>query len=97
MAGISEAVLVAATVGNGLLAGVFFGFSSGVVPGLRRVDDRSFVTVVRAVNLSIVNGLFLLVFLGAPILTMAATNRWNHVRTVASTAAPVVLAIGLAA
>ncbi|MDQ2661208.1 MAG: hypothetical protein M3Y52_04980 [Actinomycetota bacterium] len=27
MAGISEAVLVAATVGNGLLAGVFFGFN----------------------------------------------------------------------
>lgn len=159
MNGISDAVLVAATVGNGLLAGVFFGFGCGVVPGLRRVDDRSFVTVVRAVNLSIVNGLFLLVFLGAPIVTVAATalhldasgqealpwlisglvlallsfavtvavnvplnnrigtapidgdtrlrqardgferrwNRWNHVRTVASTAALVVLAIGLAA
>ena len=70
---IPEAALVAATVGNGLLAGVFFAFSSGVVPGLRRVDDLSYVTVFRAINRSIVNGLFILVFLGAPIATVAAT------------------------
>jgi uncharacterized membrane protein len=152
---IPEAVLVAATVGNGLLAGVFFAFSCGVAPGLRRVDDPSYVTVFRAINLGIVNGLFLLVFLAAPVATLAATalhldtarqetlaclvaglvlclfsfavtvlvnvplnnrlatapigdaallrkardrfeprwNRWNHVRTAASTAALVVLAI----
>ena len=154
MNGITEAMLVAATVGNGLLAGVFFAFSSGVVPGLRRVDDLSYVTVFRAINRSIVNGLFILVFLGAPIATVAVTaldlvagrreslawlvaglvlclfsfgvtvfvnvplnnrlgtapigdaqlreardhfemrwNRWNHVRTAASTAALIVLAI----
>jgi uncharacterized membrane protein len=154
MNGISEAALVAATVGNGLLAGVFFAFSCGVAPGLRRVDDNSYVTVFRAINRSIVNGLFILVFLGAPIATVAAAalhldadrrealpwlvaglvlslfsfavtvlvnvplnnrlgtapigdaqlqkardrfemrwNRWNHVRTAASTAALIVLAI----
>jgi uncharacterized membrane protein len=73
MNGIPEAVLVAATVGNGLLAGVFFASSWGVVPGLRRIDDLSHVTVFRAINRSIVNGLFILVFLGAPIATVAAT------------------------
>ena len=72
MNGVPEAVLVAATVGNGLLAGVFFAFSSGVMPGLRRVDYLSYVTVFRAINRSIVNGLFILVFLGAPITTVAA-------------------------
>ena len=69
MNGISEAALVAATVGNGLLAGAFFAFSLGVAPGLRRVDDLSY----RAINRSIVNGLFILVFLGAPIATVAVT------------------------
>ena len=73
MNGIPEAVLVAATVGNGLLAGVFFAFSCGVVPGMRQVDDLSYVTVFRAINRSIVNRLFILVFLGAPIATVAAT------------------------
>lgn len=73
MNGIPEVVLVAATVGNGLLAGVYFAFSCGVVPGLRRVDDLSYVTAFRAINRSIVNGLFILVFLGAPIATVAAT------------------------
>ncbi|MET4158513.1 anthrone oxygenase family protein [Agromyces sp. PvR057] len=152
---IPEAALVAATVVNGLLAGVFLAFSCGVVPGLRRVDDLSYVTVFRAVNASIVNPLFMLVFLGAPIATGAALvlhldaarqdtpaylvaglvlgllsfavtafvnvplntrlvaapigdahqrmeardrfemrwNRWNHVRTITSTAAVVLLAI----
>ena len=69
---IPEAVLVAATVGNGLLAGVFFAFSCGVAPGLRRVDDGVYVMAFRAINRSIVNLLFLLVFLGAPIATAAA-------------------------
>ena len=69
---IPEAVLVAATVGNGLLAGMFFAFSCGVAPGLRRVDDRAYVTAFRAISRSIVNLLFLLVFLGAPIATAAA-------------------------
>jgi uncharacterized membrane protein len=73
MNGVPEAVLVAATIGNGLLAGVFFAFSCGVMPGLRRVDDISYVKVFRAINRSIVNGLFILVFMGTPIATAAAT------------------------
>jgi uncharacterized membrane protein len=71
---IPEAVLVTAIVANGLLAGVFLAFSCGVAPGLRRVDDLSYVTVFRAINGSIVNPLFMLVFLGAPIASGAATT-----------------------
>lgn len=68
----STVVLVGATVANGLLAGLFFAFSCAVTAGLHRVEDRTYVTVFRATNTAILNGWFLPVFLGAPLLTLAA-------------------------
>ncbi|ANJ28339.1 DUF1772 domain-containing protein [Agromyces aureus] len=73
MNGFSDATLIAAIVGNGLLAGVFLAFSCGVSPGLRRVDDLTYLTVFRAINRRIVNPVFMVVFLGAPLATAAAT------------------------
>ena len=69
---IDTAVLTAAVIWNGLLAGLFFAFACAIVPGLRRVDDRTYVTAFRAINQAIVNAVFLLVFLGAPVLAAVA-------------------------
>lgn len=66
------ATLVAATVTMGLLAGLFWAFSVAVMPGLRRVDARTFVEVMQRINAAIVNPWFLVVFLGTPVLTIAA-------------------------
>jgi uncharacterized membrane protein len=66
------ATLVAATVATGLLAGLFWSFTVAVMPGLRQVDDRAFVATMQRINVSIVNPVFLLVFLASPILTLAA-------------------------
>ena len=38
-----EAVLIAATLTTGLMAGVFGIYSNAIMPGLRRTDDRTFV------------------------------------------------------
>lgn len=65
-------VLVAAVVATGLLAGVFFAFAVAVMPGLARVGDRVFVEVMQRVNGAILNGWFLAVFLGAPVLSLLA-------------------------
>ncbi|AFR08519.1 DUF1772 domain-containing protein [Nocardiopsis alba] len=67
---ISITALIAAVLCNGLLAGTFFAFSCSVVPGLRRVDDATYVTTFRAINRAILNGLFMSVFLGAPVLAV---------------------------
>lgn len=64
--------LVAATVAMGLFAGLFWTFSVAVMPGLRQVDARTFVGSMQRVNVAIVNPVFLLVFLGAPVLTIVA-------------------------
>lgn len=64
--------LVAATLMTGLMAGLFYAFSCSVMPGLRRTDDRTLVTTMRAINAAILNGWFALVFGGALLLTASA-------------------------
>jgi len=65
-------VLVAATVATGLQAGTYYTWASGVMPGLARVDDRTFVHAMQQMNIAIVNPVFMATFLGAPILAAAA-------------------------
>ncbi|MGR6320235.1 DUF1772 domain-containing protein [Micromonospora soli] len=72
MNALRTAVLLLATVTTGLMAGLFAGFAYAVMPGLSRVDDRSFVTGMRAINAVILNGWFALCFGGALLCTLAA-------------------------
>ena len=64
-------LLIAATISTGLVAGLFYGFACAVMPGLGQVDDAAFVTVFRAINRRILNGWFLIAFLGSPVLIVA--------------------------
>ncbi|MEU7606489.1 anthrone oxygenase family protein [Streptomyces sp. NPDC040724] len=64
--------LVAATVGTGLMAGLYFAFDISVMPGLGRGDDQTYVTAMRNINEAIDNGLFGLLFLGAFLATGVA-------------------------
>ena len=65
-------VLLAATVAAGLQAGTYYTWACGVMPGLARTDDRVFVYSMNHVNTAIVNPVFMLTFLGAPALALAA-------------------------
>ncbi|MFD3681991.1 DUF1772 domain-containing protein [Streptomyces sp. NPDC058613] len=67
-----SATLVAATVGTGLMAGLYFAFDISVMPGLSRGDDHTYVTAMRNINEAIDNGLFGLLFLGAFLATGVA-------------------------
>src|ERR1041384_437612 len=49
----------------GVMAGVFFTFSNSIMPALARSDDRTFVEAMQKINVVIVNGRFLLFFVGA--------------------------------
>ncbi|GAA1532337.1 DUF1772 domain-containing protein [Nocardioides humi] len=67
-----SAVLVAATVAAGLQAGTYYIWACAVIPGVARTDDRTFVTTLNHMNHAIVNPVFLLTFLGAPLLAAVA-------------------------
>ncbi|WP_410670151.1 DUF1772 domain-containing protein [Amycolatopsis sp. cmx-4-68] len=68
----STVVLVAALVAAGLVAGLFYAYACSVLPGLGRGDDKTFVEAMRGINIAIVNPVFLLTFLGAPLLAGVA-------------------------
>jgi uncharacterized membrane protein len=67
--GLRTAALIAATVTMGLAAGLFYTFSVSVMLALRGADDRTFVDVMRRINVAIINGWFMVGFLGALLLT----------------------------
>lgn len=67
-----QPALAAAVVATCLMAGLFFAFTTGVMPALRRSDDRTFTEAMTKINADIVNGWFLLCFLGALALSVLA-------------------------
>ena len=69
---LSEAVLIAATLTMGLMAGVFGIYSNAIMPGLRRTDDRTFVAAFQSIDRAILNPAFLATFLGALVFTALA-------------------------
>jgi len=56
-----------------LMAGLFFSFSIAVTRGLKQLDDKSYLRAMQKINKAILNPVFLLSFLGAPVLLMATT------------------------
>ena len=72
MTGWTTAVLVAAVITNGLMAGLFAAYSYAVMPGLGRAGDRTFVEAMQQTNAAILNGWFGLCFGGAVVFAAVA-------------------------
>lgn len=72
MPALRTVVLFGATLTTGLGAGLFYSYACSVMPGLARADDRSFVEVMQQINAAILNGWFMLSFLGALVLICVA-------------------------
>lgn len=85
-----------AAAATGLLAGVYYAYSTSVMPGLAQTGDRAFVDTMQQINIAIVNPAFLAAFLGAPALTLAALLAGRRLRSARWTAAALALnVIGL--
>ena len=63
--------LVAAAIGNGLVAGVFFAFSSFVMPALARIGPVPGVQAMQSINVTVVRSLFHVEFIATTILSAA--------------------------
>ncbi|MFC8716989.1 DUF1772 domain-containing protein [Kitasatospora sp. NPDC057198] len=72
MAVLRTATLIGAVLLTGLSAGLFYSYACSVMPGLAKADDRVFVETMQRVNTAILNGWFMLSFLGALLLIAAA-------------------------
>ncbi|MDM2518036.1 hypothetical protein PP538_09015 [Mycobacteroides abscessus] len=58
---IMAVAMAVAIVTTGLVAGTVFAYSNSVMPGLRKIDDRSMVLAIRALVSSVANPVFLCV------------------------------------
>lgn len=67
-----SASLYTATITAGLIAGLFYAYSCSVMPGLARMDDKTFVEAFRNINIAIINGWFMLSFIGTMVLMVVA-------------------------
>lgn len=64
-------ILIAGIATTGLTAGVFVDWSNAIMPGLRDVDDRTFVATFHALDIAIVSPLFIGVGLIGSFLLIA--------------------------
>ncbi len=56
------------TILVGLTAGLMFGFSTSVIPGLAQVSDENYIRSMKSINRKIQNLLFFIVFIGPVFL-----------------------------
>lgn len=66
------ALSFAAALGCGLMAGIFFAFSNFVMRAFDRISPDQGIAAMQAVNITVLNPVFLLFFLGTGLLCLAA-------------------------
>jgi uncharacterized membrane protein len=74
-------LLVACALGSGAVGGVFFAFSNFVMPALARIAPAEGIRAMQAINVTVLNRLFLGIFMGTGLLSLAAIAlallRWD--------------------
>lgn len=67
-----DLLILICAIGSGLMAGVFFAFSTSVMKGLGKLPAEHGIAAMQTINVVILNPLFLGVFLGTAIACGAA-------------------------
>jgi uncharacterized membrane protein len=80
------ALTLAAALGCGLMAGLFFAFSVAVMKALGRLPSAEGIGAMQSINVAIINPLFLAVFFGTAaawvLVMIASLLRWHDPDTV---------------
>ncbi len=63
---VTLAVTVFAVAGSGVVAGTFFAFSTFVMKALGQMPTQAGISAMQRINVTVINPLFMLVFLGTP-------------------------------
>ena len=75
-------LLITTALASALMGGVFFAFSSFVMPALGRIPPAEGIRAMQRINIDVLHWSFLVPFLGTPIACVAlaaqATWHWNE-------------------
>jgi uncharacterized membrane protein len=75
---LQSASLLISMITTGLIAGLMFAFACAIMPGLNRSSDRTYVEAMRNINKAIINGWFMLAFMGSiPVIILALVLAWR--------------------
>jgi len=82
------ALVFAGALGSGVVAGVFYAFSTGIMAALRKLPPAQGIAAMQSINLAVINPLFLFAFVGTAALSVgvaiAAFVSWGENGTVAA-------------
>ena len=65
--GFTTGLLWFSAIGCGLMAGIYFAFSTFIMAALGRLDQAAGIAVMNAINVDIVRSLFMPLFLGTTV------------------------------
>jgi uncharacterized membrane protein len=89
---------VIAALGSGLIAGIFFAFSSFIMGALGRLPPACGIAAMQSINIVVLNPVFLAVFMGTGLLSIvlviAALLRWSEPGAAALLAGGVCYVVG---
>ncbi len=74
-----------AAIGCGLIAGVFFAFSTFIMPALARLQPDRGIVAMQSINITAINPLFMLALFGTAVvclfLTITVLPKWHQPNT----------------
>jgi uncharacterized membrane protein len=74
-----------AALGSALVAGIFFAFSTFIMAALSRIPPEQGINAMQQINITVINPLFLLAFMGTGVVCLAlgggAFYRWEDAGT----------------
>jgi uncharacterized membrane protein len=86
-------------IGCGLLAGLYFAFSTFIMTALGRIGQASGIAAMNAINVTIVQSLFMPIFLGTTVtsaaLAVIALFRWSEAGAIAMMVGGVLYVLGM--
>lgn len=93
------ALTFAAAIGSAVVAGIFFAFSTFVMAALGRIPAEQGVAAMQSINVTVINPLFMLAFMGTGVLCLTlvvgALLRWEASGSALVLAASVIYLAGV--
>ena len=91
-------LIILCALGSGAIGGVFFAFSNFVMPALARLAPAEGIHAMQAINVTVLNRLFLGTFMGTGLLSLAAIIlallTWNDVSSLCAVLAGATYVLG---
>jgi uncharacterized membrane protein len=96
---VTPGLLWFSAIGCGLMAGLYFAFSTFIMTALGRIDQAQGIAAMNAINVDIVRSLFLPLFLGTTLtsaaLAILGLLRWGDPGAMAMLAGGVIYVVGM--